>query len=308
MKLTHKSIFFIILLFIYLGLITYIFITSLPKTNILTQSSSSENSLKKFIVYLNPYNDTVKSFSVLEHSSNLESASFYILNPYTQNYRNNLISHLYSEGWTYKIYTNHVNFLKGGYLISYSKSQGNNTFVEMFILKNKINKNIALASLFKRVTYPNIGSYPFTQNEMLQALASLNNNQIGNITEQGFNYYPLNLKNVATFKNNKPIENIEGFAILNSASQTQINNLLHFYMNEFKVWGYIPFTVYGAIIDNNTIYYLKYGLGAVTIEVKIVKNITLNYSTIYYTAEVTASSTNNYLLEFQKQGWQKTFN
>ena len=308
MKKSRKSFLFIIITFIYLGIVTYFFLQTYPQIKLPTlhtnYSPYSKTKLNEFIKYLNPYSDTIKTFTTIQHSSNLESASFYILNPYTQNERDSLISHFYKRGWSYKIYTNHVNFLKKGYLITYS-SLKNSTFTEIFILKNKI-ANTSISNLFLVKTYPNTGSYPFTQNEMLGALDSLNNSYVGSITQNGFNYYPSNLKNVSTFKNNKVIENITGFAILNSSSKSSIGTVLQFYMNKFKIWGYIPFTVYGAIIDNNTIYYLKYGLGAATIEVKVVKHNT--YSIIYYTLEVTASESNNYLLIFQKQGWQSTFN
>ena len=76
-------------------------------------------------------------------------------------------------------------------------------------------------------------------------------------------------------------------------------------MARFRSWGYIPFTVYGAIIDNNTIYYLKYDLGGVSIEVSLSpKN---GYSLVYYTAKVSASMGNNNLSLFKNSGWSSIF-
>ena len=310
MRLTSKSIFFIIILFVYLGIVTYFFLSSYPKINISLLHNQfypySKTKLKEFQKYLNPYSDSIKSFTTIQHSTNLESVSFYILNPYTPDERDNLISHFYKRGWSYKIYKNHIDLSKTGYLILYSGTHQNTTFTEIFI-SGKTIKSVPISSLFSFKSYPNTGSFPFSQNELLNTLYSFNTSPLSTITENGFNYYTPNLKNVSTFKNNKPIENITGFAILNTTNQGAITTLLNFYMDKFQGFGYIPFTVYGAIIDNNTIYYLKYGLGAATIEVKVVKG-SANYSTVYFTIEVTASSTNNYLLQFQKQGWQKTFN
>ncbi len=308
MKLrTKKSIIFFIVLIVYLAIITYIFLLHSPAIEKSITSSSNypfkDSTLISFEKYLNPSSSNTTKTNIVKNGS-YEVLNFNINDSFLS-FENTSFPYYMSRGFKYYIFQNKINFTKGPYVITY-KEFSNNISVALFIPQKLTKEYRDFRSLFSPISFRSGGSYPFTQSDMQDVLSSLNVSNVSVITETGFTYYSSNLANVSKFQYNKPIEMITGEAILWTQNQTQITNLLHFYMNEFTNWGYFPFTVYGAIIDNNTIYYLKYGLGAATVEIQVKpKN---NYSLVLYTAEVTASASDNFLLQFQHSGWSNVFN
>ncbi|MHB8362054.1 MAG: hypothetical protein ACYDBX_00330 [Patescibacteria group bacterium] len=308
MKLmTKKSIIFFIVLIVYLAIITYIFLLHFPAIRNSIQFSSSypfkDSTLISFEKYLNPSSSNINKTNIVKNSS-YEVLNFSINDSFSS-FENIVLPYYMGRGFKYYIFKNKINFTKGPYLITY-KGSVNNISGSLFVPQKVSSDYKNFESLFTPISFKSGGSYPFTQSEMQNVLSSLNTSSVSTITETGFTYYTANLSNVAKFQYNKPIEMITGKAILWTQNQTQITNLLHSYMNEFTNWGYFPFTVYGAIIDNNTIYYLKYGLGAATVEIQIKPQS--QYSVVLYTAEVTASASDNFLLQFQHSGWKSVFN
>ncbi len=291
-------LFFIII--VYFSIVSIIFLYSIKfPSNISIVNTNESNNFSNLITYFNPYNLNLKNTSSVTISSGdiLEShidSSFISI-------RDKTVLYYIHNNWQYTINSSNIFFRKDNVLVYY-KDNNSITDLEVFIPnKFKISK---ISSLFS--TNYNIYAYPFNYSQMVNVLNSLTTTSTPNIEVISFQFFKNNFNNVVNFTNNTPIEEIKGVSIIDTSSQTSINSLLNSYISRFNSWGYIPFTVYGSIIDNNTIYYLKYNLGGVSLEVSVkAKN---NYSLVYYTAKVSASAQNNNLSLFNNSGWNSIFN
>ena len=286
---------------IYFSVVAILFISSIkiPFNMNLVHSGGTSINTSSIINYFNPYSLSLKNTSSVAISSGniLESHiedSFLSI-------RDKTVLYYIHNNWQYTISNTNIFFRKDNVLVYY-KNNTNNTYLEVFIPnKFRISK---IQSLFN--TNYSIYSYPFNYSQMVNVLNSLDTPSTPIISTTSFQFFKNNFDNVGSLTNNTPIEEIKGISILDSSSQSSINALLNGYMAKFSSWGYIPFTVYGAIIDNNTIYYLKYDLGGVSLEVSVKPKT--NYSLVYYTAKVSASSQNNNLSLFNSSGWSSIFN
>ena len=141
---------------------------------------------------------------------------------------------------------------------------------------------------------------------MKGVLSSLQFSSVPEITSTQFYFFKSNYLNVIHSQYNIPVEEIKGVGIINKVNQGTTNQILNYYISKFNSWGYIPFTVDGLIIYHNVIYYLKYGLGAASIEVKVSQGKYFTF--IYYTAKISSSENANYLNMFARLGWSSVFN
>jgi hypothetical protein len=314
-----KKTVFIILIIVYFIILSIIFIrffagrifegignNSIRVVPASDYSPYSEVQMKGFGSDINPLGYNVYNVVTDANLGSYESLSLNLSNDNYPLDRDKLISYYIMRGWSYNVENDSVTFEDGKVSVIYS-FYSNRIFVQLIISTNGINKSKLNSILtFSPISIGPSGGTPFSLSDMENALNSLSVSGVNAITPTSFTFYSSKLNKISSFTDNTPIEVLKGVGIIDSSSESNITNILNSYISTFNSWGYFPFTVYGAIIDNNAIYYLKYGLGGITIEVSVsLKN---NYSIVNYTLEVSASASSNYISQFSSQGWKATFN
>ncbi len=299
----NKILIFFLVVIVYFSILVLVFIhfINIPVVGNKERKVgiNSKINIVASVNYFNPFNFKTQNSSISSTSSGKVIQSNIVAN--FASIKNETIIYFVHKQWKYTINATNTLFKKDNVIVYYKKN-GHNTLLEIYIPNSfKISD---LVSLFD-VNYSTY-SYPFDYTQMNDTLASLDTTYTPYIRSTSFVFYKNNFNNVGHFQYNTPIEEIKGVSMINTSSQGSINSLLHEYMSRFSIWGYIPFTVYGAIIDNNTIYYLKYGLGGASIKVLVKPEN--GYSFVYYSIKVSASSSNNNLSLFNRLGWSSVFN
>ncbi len=287
-----KKIILIIIVILYVFFSIIAFYKLFPVSNIVKiQKLNYSNLAKNF----NPLNLKIKNSNSYKEFNGKEIEEKFNAN--LTLIKTSLINYYLTYNWS--ITTNNTSLIvkKSKVIVDYTSSGKDVITMNAFIPT----QFSSTSSLFK--TTPNQQGYPFDENELTQALLYLNSPYNSNIEVSSFNFNEKNFLNVINVNYNIPVEEIKGISYLPNPNDT--SSVLNFYINKFNSLGYIPFTVNGAIIDNNTIYYLKYGLGGLSVEISI-KNYG-DYSLIYYTLKISGSKNSNFLSFFNKSGWRAVF-
>ncbi len=314
---SHRSIFliFFILYFIILSVIFIklfakgIFNNTANKGNIVSSASYSPYTklqLMSFAEGINPLGYSSYNVVTDAKSGTYESLSINLSGSNYPHDRDKLISYYITRGWSYNVGNNSITFNIGSISVTYT-FYSSRIFVQLIISTNGISKaKLDSVLAFLPISIGPSEGTPFSLAGMVSALDSMSLSGVNAITPTSFTFYSSRLSKISSFTDNTPIEVLKGIGIIDSSDEGYVTNVLNQYISQFKSWGYYPFTVYGAIIDNNAIYYLKYGLGGITVEVSISQKN--NYSVVNYTLEVSASSSSDYISQFSSQGWKTTFN